>query len=169
MVASRPHFAMLQRNSLPAYAHFARASSVAGASRPAGAGVKRSSSSVDTEPLERGFDLRQYLNFVWRNWNSLSPAFVFLLDAINLARNPALHCDNPSPARAPREGSRHDAAVNDRGLDDCSYLDNQLAILSPSRCFEGWSSRSGLRHRIQRNCKPRRKTKTTPRRRKEPS
>ena len=43
--------------------------------------------SVDTEPPERKFDLRQYLNFVWRNWMFIASvtALGFLTGAIYLA------------------------------------------------------------------------------------
>ena len=43
---------------------------------------------VDTEAPEHTFDLRQYLNFVWRNWKFIVSvtAFVFLIGVIYLVR-----------------------------------------------------------------------------------
>ncbi len=37
-----------------------------------------------SEPLERAFDLRQYLNFAWRNWMFIASvtALVFLIGVI---------------------------------------------------------------------------------------
>ena len=48
---------------------------------------------VDTEPPERTFDLRQYLNFVWRNWMFIASvtAFVFLIGVIYLVRATPLY------------------------------------------------------------------------------
>ena len=50
-------------------------------------------SKVDTEPAERTFDLRQYLNFVWRNWMFIASvtAFALLVAVIYLARATPLY------------------------------------------------------------------------------
>ncbi len=89
---------------------------------------------IDTEPAERRFDLRQYLNFVWRHWMFIGAvtALALLLAVIYLAaRNSALHRDNPSPARAARESSkpgyrRRPIIVASTSR---SFIENQLAIL----------------------------------------
>ena len=48
---------------------------------------------VDAEPAERTFDLRQYLNFVWRNWMFIVSvtAFAFLMAVIYLVRATPLY------------------------------------------------------------------------------
>ena len=74
-------------------------------------------SKVDAEPAERLFDLRQYLNFVWRNWVFIVSvtAFVFLIGCDPaFARDPALHRDNPSPACSSREISSSNGKRLDR-------------------------------------------------------
>ena len=50
-------------------------------------------SRVDTEPVERTFDLRQYLNFVWRHWMFIASvtALAFLIAVIYLARATPLY------------------------------------------------------------------------------
>ena len=48
---------------------------------------------VDTELPERTIDLRQYLNFVWRNWIFIASVtvFVFLISVIYLVRATPLY------------------------------------------------------------------------------
>ena len=48
---------------------------------------------VDTEPPDRRFDLRQYLNFVWRNWMFIASvtAFALLVAVIYLVRATPLY------------------------------------------------------------------------------
>ena len=48
---------------------------------------------VDAEPAERKFDLRQYLNFVWRNWMFIASvtAFALLVGVIYLVRATPLY------------------------------------------------------------------------------
>ena len=48
---------------------------------------------VDAEPAERKIDLRQYLNFVWRNWMFIASvtAFALLVGVIYLVRATPLY------------------------------------------------------------------------------
>ena len=96
-------------------------------------GFKIPSSVVDTEPPERRFDPRQYVNFVWRNWLFIASvtAFVFLLGVINLIRAIPLYTASTQVLLEPRERAPGlDAVVNDGRIDDSfSYVENQLAIL----------------------------------------
>jgi hypothetical protein len=48
---------------------------------------------VETEPTERRFDLRQYLNFVWRHWMFIASvtALLFLIAVVYLARATPLY------------------------------------------------------------------------------
>jgi polysaccharide biosynthesis transport protein len=89
-------------------------------------------SRVDTEPPARAFDLRQYLNFIWRNWKFIVPvtAFVFLMGVINLVRAIPLYTATTQVLLEHHERAPGmDAVVNDRVIDNYSYLENQLAIL----------------------------------------
>ena len=83
-----------------------------------------------TEPPDRTFDLRQYLNFVWRNWIFIASvtAFVLLVAVIYLVRATPLYTATTQVLLEQRENPPSvDGFVNDhRGK---SYLQNQLAIL----------------------------------------
>jgi succinoglycan biosynthesis transport protein ExoP len=89
-------------------------------------------SNVDAEPLERTLDLRQYLNFVWRNWMLIASvtAVALLIGVVDLVRAVPLYTATTQVLlerheKAPGLG----AGVGDSRFDDDSYLDNQLAIL----------------------------------------
>ena len=87
---------------------------------------------VDTEPPERTFDLRQYLNFVWRNWMFIASvtAFVLLMAVIYLVRATPLYTATTQVLLERREKAPSlDAAVDDVALDTSAYVENQLAIL----------------------------------------
>jgi polysaccharide biosynthesis transport protein len=89
-------------------------------------------SRADTEPPERTFDLRQYLNFVWRNWMFIASvtAFVFLIAVINLVRATPLYTASTQVLLERSEQAPGlDAVVNDGRIWDLTYVDNQLAIL----------------------------------------
>ena len=90
------------------------------------------SHQVSAEPAERGFDLRNYFNFVWRHW-----MFIGAFAALGARRGPhlpgardaTLHGKYPSSARAAaRKGARrHQFRCKYLGL--CFRIENQLAIL----------------------------------------
>ena len=88
---------------------------------------------VDTEAPEHTFDLRQYLNFVWRNWKFIVSvtAFVFLIGVIYLVRATPLYTASTQVLLEQREHAPGlNALVNDARIDDSElYLENQLAIL----------------------------------------
>jgi polysaccharide biosynthesis transport protein len=89
-------------------------------------------SKVDTEPAERTFDLRQYLNFVWRNWMFIVSvtAFVFLIGVLHLVRATPLYTASTQVLLEQRERAPGlDAFANDRIDDRYSYLEDQLTIL----------------------------------------
>ena len=48
---------------------------------------------IETEPAEGKFDLRKYINFVWRHWMFIGSvtALVFLIGVINLVRATPLY------------------------------------------------------------------------------
>jgi len=88
-------------------------------------------SRIDTEPPERTFDLRQYLNFVWRNWVFILSVtgFVLLLGVIQLLRATPLYTATTQVLLEQSEKAPGlDAIVND-GRNNYSYMENQLAIL----------------------------------------
>ena len=88
--------------------------------------------AVNTEPADRIFDLRQYLNFVWRNWMLIASvtASAFLMAVIYLMRATPLYTATTLVLLEQREKAPGlDAVVNDSRIDSYSYLENQLAIL----------------------------------------
>jgi succinoglycan biosynthesis transport protein ExoP len=87
--------------------------------------------NVDAEPLERTLDLRQYLNFVWRNWMFIASvaAVALLIGVVYLVRAIPLYTASTQVLLEQHERAPgSDAGVNDSSLDD-SYMENQLAIL----------------------------------------
>src|SRR5262245_50086861 len=88
---------------------------------------------VDAESPQRIFDLRQYLNFVWRNWAFIVSvtAFVFLMGVIHLVRATPLYTATTQvllqaeKSPAPTESGSTDYH---RSI-DFSFIENQLAIL----------------------------------------
>ena len=95
-------------------------------------------------------------------------AFVFLMGVIYLVRATPLYTASTQVLLEQREKAPGlDAVVNDGRIDDSFRMwRTSLPSCGPTRCCEGSSSRSGLRHRVQRNRRPQRKTKTIRRRRK---
>jgi len=95
-------------------------------------GYRIPSKKIDAEPIpERTIDLRQYLNFVWRNWMFIASvtAFVFLVGVIYLVGATPLYTATTQVLLEQRERAPGlDAIVNDGGISDY-YLENQLAIL----------------------------------------
>ena len=92
-------------------------------------GFKIPSRVVDTESLERTFDLRQYLNFLWRNWIFIVSvvALVFLIGVANLVRTIPLYTASTEVLLERREQAPGlNAVVNDGLIED---VENQLAIL----------------------------------------
>jgi exopolysaccharide transport family protein len=88
-------------------------------------------SNLDAEPLERTLDLRQYLNFVWRNWLFIASVTVvaFLIGVINLVRAIPLYTASTQVLLERHENAPGlDGGIGDR-FDNDSYLDYQIAIL----------------------------------------
>ena len=88
-------------------------------------------SKIDAEPAERMIDLRQYLNFVWRNWIFIVSvtALVLLMAVINLVRATPLYTATTQVLlQQERSPAPTDNGSNDyyRITDD---IENQLAIL----------------------------------------
>jgi polysaccharide biosynthesis transport protein len=87
---------------------------------------------VGTEPPGRTFDLREYLNFIWRHWMFIASvtAFAFLLAVIYLVDAVPLYTATTQVLLEQRENAPNlDAVVNDALIRNYSYVDNQLAIL----------------------------------------
>jgi exopolysaccharide transport family protein len=93
----------------------------------------RTPDKLNNERLERSFDLRQYLNFVWRNWMFITSvtAFVLLIGVVYLVRTAPLYTASTQVLLEQRENAPGlNAVVNDDGLfDNLSYMENQIAIL----------------------------------------
>jgi polysaccharide biosynthesis transport protein len=86
-------------------------------------------SKVDTDLLERTFDLRQYFNFVWRNWLFIASttAFAVLIGVVYLARATPRYTASTQVLLDQRE-KPPGLEVSDGGVDNL-YMENQLAIL----------------------------------------
>jgi polysaccharide biosynthesis transport protein len=87
---------------------------------------------VDTEPPERTFDLRQYLNFLWRHWMFIGSVtgLAFIIAVVHLARVTPLYTATTQvllepPAKAPTETSSTDYYR----FGDFAFIENQLAII----------------------------------------
>jgi capsular exopolysaccharide synthesis family protein len=89
-------------------------------------------SNVETEPGERTLDLRQYLNFVWRNWMFIASVTIvaLLISTVNLMRATPLYTASTQVLLERHEKAPGlDGVVNESRFDDLSYIENQLAIL----------------------------------------
>src|SRR6516225_1698957 len=88
--------------------------------------------NINAGATERTLDLRQYLNFVWRNWMFIASvtALVFLVGVIYLLRATPLYTASTQVLLERHERAPGlDAAGNNISVDDFSFVDNQLAIL----------------------------------------
>src|SRR5215471_18399415 len=86
--------------------------------------------NVDAEPIERTLDLRQYLNFVWRNWMFITSvtAVAFLIGLVVLVRAVPLYTASTQVLLEQHEKAPGlDGGVSDSR--DDSNLENQLALL----------------------------------------
>src|SRR6266567_3499382 len=89
---------------------------------------------LDSKLPERTFDLREYLNFVWRHWMLIVSvtALGFVVAVAYLARAIPLYTATTQVLLEQREKAPGLDAVNDGGRIDTysySYVENQLAIL----------------------------------------
>src|SRR5262245_18517766 len=92
----------------------------------------RISDKVDTDLPQRLFDLRQYLNFVWRNWVFIVSvtAFVFLTGVIHLVRATPLYTATTEVLlQAEKSPALAESGSSDYYRFDFSFIENQLAIL----------------------------------------
>jgi polysaccharide biosynthesis transport protein len=87
---------------------------------------------IDAESPQRIFDLRQYLNFVWRNWAFIVSvtAFVFLIGVIYLVRATPLYTATTQVLlQAEKSPAPTQSGSSDFYRIDQSFIENQLAIL----------------------------------------
>jgi polysaccharide biosynthesis transport protein len=88
--------------------------------------------SVETEPAERKFDLRQYLNFLWRHWMFIASvaALVFVIAVVHLARATPLYTATTQVLLEPPTKAPTDTGSTDYyRFSDFSFIENQLAII----------------------------------------
>src|SRR5262249_8407383 len=89
---------------------------------------------LDAEHAERGFDLRTYVNFVWRNWMfiaavvvlALLVGVVYLIRAIPTYTSTAQILLDPQRERGTSAGGE---LVNSKAYDSAT-LENQLSIIT---------------------------------------
>src|SRR6266704_947305 len=88
---------------------------------------------LDTEPAERGFDLRKYLNFLWRHWMFISAvtALALVVAVVNLARTTPLYTSTGQvlldPGRDKVPGQ--DAGRSEFQFYDPSAVETQFSII----------------------------------------
>jgi exopolysaccharide transport family protein len=87
--------------------------------------------NADSEPLERAFDPRQYLNFVWRNWMFIISvtALIFFIGVIYLVRATPRYTASTQVLLQQLEKAPGLESLSDSRFEDNSYIENQLAIL----------------------------------------
>jgi capsular exopolysaccharide synthesis family protein len=103
--------------------------------------------NADTEPLERAFDPRQYLNFVWRNWMFIISVttLVFFIGVIYVMRASPLYTASTQVLLEQHEKAPGLNSVNDGRFDDSySYMENQLAILQSDSLLRRVVIKQGL-------------------------
>jgi polysaccharide biosynthesis transport protein len=98
------------------------------------AGFRIPSRAVETEPAERRFDLRQYLNFVWRHWMFIVSvtALVFLIAVVYLARTTPLYTATTQVLLERAEKAPTDTgstAADFYSFTSRTFIENQLAII----------------------------------------
>ena len=88
---------------------------------------------VDTEPVERPFDLRQYLNFLWRRWTFIASVtgLALLIAVIHLARATPLYTATSQVLLERAERAPVDTSPTPyySYYDQQSFFENQLAII----------------------------------------
>jgi succinoglycan biosynthesis transport protein ExoP len=87
---------------------------------------------VESEPAERGVDLRKYLHFIWRHWIFILSvaALTFLVGVTYLASATPLYTATTQVLLEQRERApAGDTLLNEGRIDTFWYVDNQLAIL----------------------------------------
>ena len=87
---------------------------------------------VGSPASEHAFDLREYLNFAWRNWIFIGSvtALAFLVGVIDLLRATPLYTASTEVLLEPREKPPGlDAVAGNGSINMYSYVDDQLAIL----------------------------------------
>jgi polysaccharide biosynthesis transport protein len=88
-------------------------------------------SRADTEPSERAFDLRKYLNFIWRNWAFIASitALSFLIGVIYLVHATPIYTASTQVLLEQHQKAPGLDAVADDRVYNFGYVENQLAIL----------------------------------------
>ena len=87
---------------------------------------------IDAEPAERRFDLRVYLNFVWRHWMFIGAvvALALLVALIYLVRATPRYTATTQVLLERAEKAPTDTGSADFSFNDRSFIENQLAILN---------------------------------------
>src|SRR6266849_9485009 len=88
---------------------------------------------LEAEPVERGFDLRKYLNFLWRHWVFISAvtALALVIAVVNLARTTPLYTSTAQVLLDPRREKvpGQDATLTEFQFYDASAMETQFAII----------------------------------------
>jgi polysaccharide biosynthesis transport protein len=89
---------------------------------------------IETEPAEHKFDLRTYLNFVWRHWMFIAAvtALALLMALIYLVRATPLYTASTQVLlqQGEKPPGAETGSADSSSFSDRSYIENQLAILA---------------------------------------
>src|SRR5262249_50821542 len=88
---------------------------------------------LNTEPVDRGFDLRKYLNFLWRHWMFIGAVtgLALVVAVVNLARTTPLYTSTAQVLLDPRRDRvpGQDATLAEFPFGDPSAMETQFAII----------------------------------------
>jgi succinoglycan biosynthesis transport protein ExoP len=109
----------------------------------------RTPSRVDAEPAERRFDLREYLNFVWRHWKFIGAVagLALVIALAYLARATPLYTATVQVLleRQREKAPGLDASSTDLAFyNDFAFIENQLAILRSDSLLRRVAIKEGL-------------------------
>src|ERR1700730_9320709 len=101
-----------------------------GSAQPMNAGFQIPT-RIETEPAEGKFDLRKYINFVWRHWIFIAvvAALVLFIGVIYLVRATPLYTATTQVLLEPPQKAPNLESLADSRYDDYSFIANQLAII----------------------------------------
>jgi polysaccharide biosynthesis transport protein len=95
---------------------------------------------IDQESAVPRFDLRQYVNFLWRHWIFIgaTAAFALAIGLIYLARATPLYIATTQVLLEPRRerAPGGDSVLSDIQLEDASTIESQLAIIKSDSLLE---------------------------------
>jgi hypothetical protein len=125
---------------------------------------------VESEPAERGVDLRKYLHFIWRHWIFILSvaALTFLVGVTYLASATPLYTATTQVLLEQRERApAGDTLLNEGRIDTSGMSTTSLQSYAPIHFCAGSPLRSGSSLSVPKNLQPQARLQTRQRRAKE--